>query len=77
VAREPRASQARDLPERGRLEEVDALLRGVLSFAPRSYAALYTLGMIGFQRGDRSPAPNTDVEGLFEVKDCLHCRFSA
>jgi tetratricopeptide (TPR) repeat protein len=48
--------EAAVLCERGRLEEAEALMRGVLSLAPRDHAALHMLGLIAYQKGDRPGA---------------------
>jgi tetratricopeptide (TPR) repeat protein len=52
----PLVAEATALCQRGRLDEAEALLRGVLSFAPRDHAALHMLGVIAHRKGDHPRA---------------------
>ena len=48
----PLVARADALCQQGRLGEAEALVCGILSFAPREHTALHTLGFIAQQRGD-------------------------
>jgi tetratricopeptide (TPR) repeat protein len=52
----PLVNQAAALCEQGRLDEAEALIRGVLTFAPRDDAALHLMGMIAYGKGEGSRA---------------------